>query len=77
MLILGRYFAGSFKSQGFLHSCFNIYMKLLDEIICQYGVRYHDYDTQLPIPAHGELNDSTTTVSWCLEAVEVWMGSNN
>lgn len=76
MLTLGHCFAGSFKSQCFLQSCFNVYIKLLGEIIYYHEMRYHENDTQLLIPAHGELNYAINTLSRCLEAAEVWMGNN-
>lgn len=57
---------------------FNIYMKQLGEIIRHHGMRYHQYadDTQLYISIPGEVSDAVTTLSWCLEAVRVWMGNN-
>uniref|UniRef100_A0A8C6XD58 Reverse transcriptase domain-containing protein n=1 Tax=Naja naja TaxID=35670 RepID=A0A8C6XD58_NAJNA len=57
---------------------FTIYMKPLGEIIRGFGVRYHQYadDTQLYISTPDQISDALSVMSWCLEAVQTWMGSN-
>uniref|UniRef100_A0A8C6VDI7 Calponin-homology (CH) domain-containing protein n=1 Tax=Naja naja TaxID=35670 RepID=A0A8C6VDI7_NAJNA len=57
---------------------FNIYMKLLGEIIRGFRVRYHQYadDTQLFIPTPDHLSDAPSMMSCCLEVVRIWMGRN-
>lgn len=57
---------------------FNLYMRLLGKLICHLGVKYHQCanHTQLYICAPGKLSDAVEVLSWCLEAVRVWMWSN-
>lgn len=53
---------------------FNIYMKLLGEIIHPPGVRYHQCDgddAQLYPSACRETSHAVDVVSWCLEVVRV------
>uniref|UniRef100_A0A8D0DWT2 Reverse transcriptase domain-containing protein n=1 Tax=Salvator merianae TaxID=96440 RepID=A0A8D0DWT2_SALMN len=55
---------------------FNIYMKLLGEIVRRYGVSYHQYadDTQLYISTPRQFSEAVDVMCRYLEAVRVWMG---
>lgn len=50
---------------------FNIYIKRLSEIICHYGLRYHQYpdDTQLYSSNPGDPSDAIVVLLWYLETV--------
>lgn len=56
---------------------FNIYMRLLGEIIRHRRVRYYQCtdDTQMYIFVPGKLSTVVAVLSWFLEAVRVWMGN--
>lgn len=66
-------------SQGSVLSplLFNIYIKplLKSSIIMGWDISSTD-NTQLYISAPGKLSDTIDILSWCLEAVEIWMGNN-
>ena len=54
---------------------FNIYMRLLREVIRSSGALYHQYvdDTQLYISFHPSAVDAVTSLEHCLDAMLGWI----
>ncbi|KAF7249630.1 putative RNA-directed DNA polymerase from transposon BS [Varanus komodoensis] len=57
---------------------FNVYMKLLGEVIRRCGLRNHQYadDTQLYLSFSTNPGEAVAVLNWCLAEVMVWMRAN-
>ncbi|KAF7242518.1 LINE-1 retrotransposable element ORF2 protein [Varanus komodoensis] len=84
-VVLGGYGSAPWQlchgvSQGSILSplLFNIYMKLLGEVIRRCGLRNHQYadDTQLYLSFSTNPGEAVAVLNWCLAEVMGWMRAN-